>query len=126
MKPVAVFLDRDGTIIEDAHYITDPDKVVLLPNAIEGLRLMSKKGYLLYIISNQSGVGQGIISEDDFLSVHQRVCELLQKESVPINEFLFCFHHPEDGCHCRKPQTGLVPRRFQGQHRFRVELYGGG
>lgn len=110
----AVFLDRDGTIIEDAHYPRDPAVVKLLPNAVAGMKRMREKGYYLFVVSNQSGVGRGIISMPEFKAVHKRVCELLQAEAVEIAEFGYCFHTPEEGCGCRKPQTGLLPREYQG------------
>jgi len=114
MKQVAVFLDRDGTIIEDTHYPNDPEKVVLVPNAVEGLKLMREKGYLLFVISNQSGVARGIIKDSDFKTVHERVCHLLAEANVQIEGFAYCFHHPDDHCFCRKPKTDLVPRSFKG------------
>lgn len=112
----AVFLDRDGTIIEDRHYMNDPAQVTLIPGAAEALRTMAAKGYLLFVVSNQSGLSRGRISDDQFLAVHNRFCELLQAENCPIAEFAYCFHHPDDRCNCRKPAPGLVPRAFAGNH----------
>lgn len=109
-KKPAVFLDRDGTLIEDTDYPRDPDKVVLVPGAVEGLREMQEKGYSLFVVSNQSGVGRGIIKDSQFRSVHQRCCELLQEAGVQIEEFAYCFHKPEDACECRKPGTLLITR----------------
>src|SRR5690606_18878680 len=101
------------TLIEDTHYPRDPAIVELLPGVGAGLRMMHEKGYLLFVISNQSGVGRGIISDTQFKAVHEKVCHLLQGQQVQIEEFSYCFHHPEDDCECRKPKTGLVPRRWQ-------------
>ena len=115
MPNCPVILDRDGTIIEDAHYIKDPAEVKLLPEAAAGLRRMSEVGCPLFVLSNQSGVGRGLITTAEFWAVHQRVCELLQKEKVEIVEFLYCFHKPDDGCACRKPKAGLVPMRHNSQ-----------
>ena len=106
----AIFIDRDGTIIEDQHYPRDAEAVKLLPGATEGLQMMVKKGYKLYVIRNQSGVGRGIISDSEFIGVHQRTCELLQEKGIEIVEFAYCLHHPEDKCDCRKPEIGLVPK----------------
>lgn len=111
----AVFLDRDGTIIEDRHYMNDPAQVELLPGAAEALRAMAEKGYLLFVVSNQSGVSRGIINDEQFLAVHNRFSELLQAEGCPIAEFAYCFHHPDDRCSCRKPQPGLVARKHEGK-----------
>lgn len=111
----AVFLDRDGTIIEDTHYPNDPKAVVPIPGAFEGLRELAGKGYLLFVVSNQSGVGRGVILDHQFQAVHARVCELLKENGVEIAEFSYCFHKPEDDCQCRKPRTGLIPKDFQGR-----------
>ena len=113
MKP-AVFLDRDGTIIEDLHYPREAEKVRLCPNAIEGMRELSLKGYLLFVVSNQSGVGRGIIKDHEFKAVHDKTCELLKANGIEIAEFAFCFHLPSDECQCRKPKTGLIPKEYQG------------
>jgi D-glycero-D-manno-heptose 1,7-bisphosphate phosphatase len=111
---VIVLLDRDGTIIYDEHYLKDPEKVRLLPGAAEGLRLFQEKGYRLFVISNQSGVGRGLIPTDRFWAVHGEVCRQLSEAQVKIESFLFCFHPPSDECECRKPKTALVPRQWDG------------
>lgn len=108
MSRPAIFLDRDGTIIEDTDYPRDPNLVKFVPGALEGLRAFQAKGYLLFVISNQSGVGRGIIRDEEFKAVHARVCELLQSEAIEIQEFAYCFHRPEDKCQCRKPETRLA------------------
>lgn len=112
---VAVFLDRDGTIIEDAHYPKDPKKVKLIPGAVEALHLLTEKGYVLFVVSNQSGVGRGIVSDEAFRQVHARFSDLLQGQNVEIAEFMYCFHHPDDPCHCRKPKTGNIPKTYLGK-----------
>ena len=111
----AVFIDRDGTIIEDTNYIRDPKDVKLIPGAALALREMSQKGYLVFVISNQAGVAKGLIRDTEFWEVHLRVCELLMEEQVKVEEFLYCFHHPQDGCACRKPRAGLVPKVHHGE-----------
>lgn len=108
MKRVAVFLDRDGTVIEDTHYPRDPAKVKFLPGVISALKQIQENGYLLFIISNQSGVGRGIIQDHEFQAVHDRLCMLLEKEGIHITEFAYCFHKPEDRCRCRKPEPKLI------------------
>ncbi|MEZ4752594.1 MAG: HAD family hydrolase [Bdellovibrionota bacterium] len=102
------FLDRDGTIMEDTGYPRDPSIVSLCPNASEGLRLLRKKGYRLVVVSNQAGVGRGIITRNQFRAVHARFNTLLAEAGIRIDQYLYCFHHPDDGCSCRKPATGLV------------------
>lgn len=105
----AIFLDRDGTIIEDLHYPKDPEKVGLLPGAADALRELSRaKGYRLFIVSNQSGVGRGLIRLDEFWTVHRRCAELLREEGIRIEAYSYCLHEPEASCGCRKPKRGLV------------------
>ena len=111
----AVFLDRDGTIIVDQHYPKDPNAVSFLPKVPEALRLLKEKGFLLFVVSNQSGVGRGLISDSEFKSVHDAFVELLKAEGVEISGFFYCLHHPDDPCHCRKPKTGNIPKRFDGK-----------
>ncbi len=111
----AVFLDRDGTLIVDQHYPKDPEKVVLLPHVPEALKLMEQKGYWLFVISNQSGVGRGLITDLQFRAVHERASSLLKDSGVQIQEFAYCLHRPEDQCNCRKPKTGLIHEEFLGK-----------
>ncbi len=102
MKP-ALFLDRDGTIIEDRGYMHDPALVQLLPGAAEALREVQSRGWPLIVISNQSGVGRGLIKPAEMEAVHNRFLELLQEEGVSITASYFCVHRPDENCHCRKP-----------------------
>ncbi len=114
--PIAVVvLDRDGTVIEDRHYIKREDDVVFLPGAIEALRKIRAKGYPIFLVSNQSGVGRGWIADDEFQGVHRRFTSMLTEAGTQFDEIAYCFHAPEANCDCRKPKTGLVPLQFQGQ-----------
>ncbi|MFH1136184.1 MAG: HAD family hydrolase [Pseudomonadota bacterium] len=107
-RPRFVLLDRDGTIIKDCHYLSDPGQVELLPHAASGLRGMMDRGWNLAVISNQSGVGRGFFSLDDLHRVNNRMLELLKKEQVEIKGVFFCPHVPDQNCACRKPRPGLV------------------
>jgi histidinol-phosphate phosphatase family protein len=115
-----VFLDRDGTIIDDVHYPKDKEKITLLPKAAEGLRALVEKDYQLIVISNQSGVGRGIISDFQFREVHNRFIELLKEEEVLIEHFAYCFHLPEDHCKCRKPETKMI-EKFLHSHSIDIK-----
>jgi D-glycero-D-manno-heptose 1,7-bisphosphate phosphatase len=101
----AAFLDRDGTIIHDRHYLSDPAGVELLPGAGAALRALSQDGYLLIVISNQSGMARGMFGEAERAAVQARVSELLAAEGVRLDGDYFCPHHPDFGsaCECRKP-----------------------
>ncbi|MBY0369314.1 HAD family hydrolase [bacterium] len=115
MSARVVVLDRDGTIVEDRHYIRNPDDIIFLPGAIEGLKQIQEKGYPLYLVSNQSGVGRGLITEKEFQAVHKRFLELCTQNGIAFEEIAYCFHAPEESCPCRKPAPGLAPREFHGQ-----------
>ena len=105
----AALLDRDGTIIVDAHYLADPDRVVLLPGAAEGIRLLADAGIPSVVCSNQSGIARGLVSLEQYHAVRLRVVELLRKEGAELLDTFICPHHPDyDGpCPCRKPSVLL-------------------
>jgi len=103
-----ILLDRDGTIIFDKHYLSDPDGVELLPNAGEGLKKMKDLGYGLAVLTNQSGVGRGYYDEVSVHACNQRMIELLAPFGVTIEGVYHCPHEPEAECDCRKPAPGLM------------------
>lgn len=105
----AVFLDRDGTLIEEAHYLSDPTGVRLLPGAADALARLRAAGYALVLVTNQSGIARGLYTEDAYHRVAARVDELLRGAGVPLDGAYYCPHHPDHGapCTCRKPGTGL-------------------
>lgn len=108
MKKRALFLDRDGTLIKDTGYLRDPNDVELLPGVVEVLREARARGYELIVISNQSGIARGLITEAELEAVEKRFEELLAKEGVTLDLVLFCKHGPDEGCPCRKPKPGLL------------------
>ncbi|MEI7834516.1 MAG: HAD family hydrolase [bacterium] len=108
MSRPAVFLDRDGTIIVDGKYLADPAGVIPLPGALESLAMLQQHGYLLVIISNQSGIGRGYfcVAERDAVQAH--VEELFQAAGVSFAGDYYCPHAPEDDCSCRKPYPTML------------------
>jgi D-glycero-D-manno-heptose 1,7-bisphosphate phosphatase len=105
-----IFLDRDGTVIHDVGYPSDPQQVRLLPGAGEALAQLQQQGFHLILISNQSGIGRGLITEDQALQVHRRVLASLAQCGVSVDAAYYCRHGPEDGCSCRKPMPGMLLR----------------
>ena len=103
-------LDRDGTIIEEANYLSDPDGVVLIPGVGRALARLIEAGFGLVVVSNQSGVGRGYYDEAAMDRVNQRMVDLLAEQGVDLNGIYCCVHAPEDDCACRKPKPGLVDR----------------
>ncbi len=106
----AVFLDRDGTVIDDTGYLDDPAGVRLMAGAAAGLRLLDRTGRPIVVVSNQSGIGRGRITKDAAAMVHQRFVEIVAAEGVDFAGCYYCPHAPMVGCTCRKPATGLFDR----------------
>jgi histidinol-phosphate phosphatase family protein len=106
----AIFLDRDGTIIYDVGYPNNPDQVCLLPWVGETLSEFQKNRFLLIIISNQSGIGRGLITIEQAEKVHNEVILSLMKFDVSIDASYYCPHSPEDKCRCRKPLPEMILR----------------
>ena len=117
MSAKAIFLDKDGTLIEDIPYNVDPDRIRLSAGAVEGLRLLQSAGYQLIVVSNQSGVARGYFEENSLKRVKSKLQELLSSEGVRLTDFYYCPHHPSGTvgkyateCFCRKPQPGMIFR----------------
>ena len=109
----AVFLDRDGTIVVNKHYLADPDELELLPNAAAGLRELRDLGARLVVVTNQSGVGRGYFDEAALAPMHSRLEELLAAEGIELAGIYACPHFPDAGCDCRKPAPGLYLRAVE-------------
>jgi D-glycero-D-manno-heptose 1,7-bisphosphate phosphatase len=105
-----VLLDRDGTINEEVGYVLDPAELRLLPGAAEAVRSLADLGLGLAVVTNQSPVGRGWISEEDLGRIHDRLGELLAEAGVRLDAIEHCPHLPETGCPCRKPATAMVDR----------------
>ena len=104
-KQPAVFLDRDGTLIEEVNYLSRVEDIHLFPFTANAVRLLKENGFLVIVVTNQSGIGRGIYTEAEMHAVH----EAIQSElSGAIDAFYFCPHLPCDGCKCRKPNTGMI------------------
>lgn len=103
-----LFLDRDGTINIDYHYIKDPALVNLFPGAAEAIRRANEAGLYVAVVSNQSGIGRGLITRAELDAVHARMQELLAHEGAKIDSFEICIHAPVEDCKCRKPHPKLI------------------
>jgi D-glycero-D-manno-heptose 1,7-bisphosphate phosphatase len=106
---IAVFLDRDGTVIEDRHYLGDPAGVELLSGAGGSIARLNRAGLLVILVTNQSGIGRGYFSESDFHRVQQRLVQLLADADAYLDGVYHCPHAPDQlpACDCRKPKPGL-------------------
>jgi len=108
----AAFLDRDGTLIEDAHYLSDAEHVRLLPGVAEPVRRLNEAGVLVIVITNQSGIAQGLLTEAQYEATRERLDVLLAARGARIDASYHCPHHPDVSgpCDCRKPGTELHRR----------------
>ena len=102
----AIFIDRDGVIIDDQGYVHKIEDFHLLPNSIEGLKLL--KDYKLFIITNQSGIGRGYYKYGDFLKFNNHLLNELKKYNIEIKKTYHCPHKPDENCECRKPKIKLL------------------
>jgi D-glycero-D-manno-heptose 1,7-bisphosphate phosphatase len=111
----AVFLDKDGTIIDDVPYNVDPSRLTLARGAAEGLRRLNRMGYRLLVVSNQPGVALGYFTETSLNRLVRELARLLGDEDAPLAGFYYCPHHPQGTvrdyacrCECRKPMPGML------------------
>jgi D-glycero-D-manno-heptose 1,7-bisphosphate phosphatase len=109
MSRAAAFLDRDGTIIRDTEYLRDPDQVELLPGAARAIRRLNEAGWPVIVVTNQSGIARGLLTEQDYERVRMRVDKLIAAEGARIDASYHCPHHPDitGPCDCRKPGVKL-------------------
>jgi D-glycero-D-manno-heptose 1,7-bisphosphate phosphatase len=118
----AVFLDRDGTILEDVGYLRDPKQARLLEGAAEAIRRLNDRGFLAIVVTNQSGIARGLLSRNDYQMTERRVEDLLRAAGARIDAHYFCPHLPEltGPCDCRKP--GVLLYRQAGEQ-FDIDLH---
>jgi histidinol-phosphate phosphatase family protein len=105
----ALFIDRDGTIIADAHYLSDASRVALLPTAVEAVRAANAAGVPVVIVTNQSGIARGLITEAQYAATRDRTVALLAAQGAQVLATYHCPHWPEVSgpCDCRKPALGM-------------------
>jgi D-glycero-D-manno-heptose 1,7-bisphosphate phosphatase len=105
-----IVLDRDGTIIEEREYLSDPEQVRLIPGVGTALRELCQMGFGLVVITNQSGIGRGFFDQEQLAYVHKRLRKLLKREGVHLDGIYVCPHKPDDNCASRKPRLGLLQK----------------
>lgn len=104
----ALFIDRDGTIIKDVPYSADPGKIVIYDDAVDLMNNYGKKGYLIVIVTNQSGINRGYFSAKDLEKFNNILTGMLKSRGVRVDAIYFCPHRPDENCRCRKPETGMI------------------
>lgn len=103
----AVLIDRDDTIAKDVPYCDDPSKFILYDGVPESIKKLNDAGYLVILITNQSGISRGKFSQETLDKIHKKMMDDVQKKGGRIDDIFVCPHHPDDECGCRKPETGM-------------------
>ena len=116
-----VILDRDGVInIDSADYIKSPGEWIPIPGSLEAICRFAERNWLIFIVTNQSGIARDLFSESTLRQIHQKMCNLITQRGGYITGIYFCPHHPRDGCSCRKPNTGLL-QQIEIEHQLSVK-----
>ena len=112
----AVFVDRDGTLNVDTHYLQGPEKVELHLGVREGVALLRAHGFLVVVVTNQSGISRGFYTREAVEAIHQKIQRLMAEAGTQIDAFYYCPHAPQEGCACRKPGTALFEQAARELH----------
>ncbi len=112
-----VLLDRDGTINVERDHLTDPDRIELIDGAAEALRDLAARGFGLVVVTNQSPIGRGMMDRARLAEIHERLTRELAARGARLDGIYFCPHHPDAGCACRKPATGMA-EQASAEHGF--------
>jgi D-glycero-D-manno-heptose 1,7-bisphosphate phosphatase len=120
MSSKAVFLDKDGTLIENVPYNVNPDRIRFYPDTLEALHALHEAGFLLVIVSNQAGVARGHFDESKLIHVQEHMRTAMENVGAPLAGFYYCPHHPDASvpkyavaCKCRKPNPGMLLKAAQ-------------
>src|SRR5262245_49590223 len=115
MNRSGLFLDRDGTINEEVDFLTDPLDLRLIPGAADAIREANESGFKVFVITNQSGIARGLLTEERLGEIHAALVSKLAESRAKIDAIYYCPHHPDLGqppyrreCDCRKPKTGMI------------------
>ena len=115
-KQKAAFIDRDGTLIEEVNYLSRLEDLRFFSYTNEAIRLLKENGFLIIVVTNQSGIGRGIFAEAAMHEIHEQIQIDLNDK---LDAFYFCPHLPDGGCHCRKPKPGMIEA---AQRDFAIDL----
>lgn len=115
----AIFMDRDGTINVDKDYVHKIEDFEFIKGSIDAIKLSNQHDYLVIIVTNQSGIGRGYYTKNDYHTLMEHMCNKVKKNGGTIDEYLCCPHAPEENCYCRKPNKGMIEYAVQ---RYDIDL----
>jgi len=101
----AVFIDRDGTLIDEVNFLSRVEDLRFFPFTLEAVKLLKDNGFLVIVVTNQSGIGRSIYGEEDMHAIHDEIQSHVDNR---LDKFYFCPHRPDEGCRCRKPNLGMI------------------
>lgn len=123
MNQVGIFLDRDGTINDEVDFLRSPEELHLLDGSAEAIRELNECGWQVFVITNQSGIARGLLSEQQLAEIHTKLVSDLKSHNAHIDAIYYCPHHPDYGeapyrknCDCRKPNTGMIKQAAREFH----------
>lgn len=123
VRNVGIFLDRDGTINDEVDFLTNPDDLHLIDGSDKGIREANLLGVKVFVVTNQSGVARGLLSEERLRAIHSRLADHLKARGARIDAIYYCPHHPDMGhppyrkdCECRKPKIGMLEQASREHH----------
>ena len=109
-KNKAIFLDRDGTINVDVHYLDTPNNFKMYPGVGLGVKRLQDAGFKIIVITNQSGIARGYFTLETLERIHEKMLKEFEEYDVHVDGIYFCPHRPDDNCNCRKPNTGMFEK----------------
>ena len=119
----AVFLDRDGTLVEEAGYLDRLDRMVFFPYTVDAVRLLNRAGFAVIVVTNQAGIARGLLKESFIAEAHRHISERLAAGGARVDAYYYCPHHPKGvveelalRCNCRKPQPGMLMHAAEEHH----------
>lgn len=117
----AIFIDRDGTINAGTTRVICPEQLIVLPEAISAIKQLNEAGFLVIVITNQSGIARGLVTAETLAMINQKLTDVLSQGGAKIDALYFCPHHPDYDldCDCRKPKTGLIEQACRD---FNIDL----
>jgi len=118
-KRKVFFVDRDGVINKEIGYLHDIDKFEFIDGVLEAFEYILSRNYDIIVVTNQSGIGRGFYSEDNFLELNKWMVNFLKSKGINILDVFYCPHSPEDDCNCRKPKPGMF---LDAKKKFNIEM----